>query len=183
MPTPTNTLIGLGSQNASINVYIENRPPLPEYESLNSFKPLNPHDISTIATLTGNHWRKIFNVYAKLVHELHSKNYNTWQTLRDDYLLQENSDQRLIFSKLTVDEISPSSPTYQSKNIHIVMGKTYAKKLGVDTSCYWLSESFAINEAKKLIVCPYFDYRQLSNIKITQLVQLIKQLQKDDLKN
>ena len=62
--------IGLGVQEAALQVYIANRPPLPEYEMLSKLQPMQPGDIARIAAETGNHWRKIFNVYAKLVFAL-----------------------------------------------------------------------------------------------------------------
>jgi hypothetical protein len=176
MNSPKNNISGLGSVNANIKVYIENRPPLPQYQELTSVIPLPPSEILNIGALTGNHWRKIFNVYAKLIFELNTYGFNSWQALRDSYLLQKNSNESLIFSKLTASDLEDKSTDRKNNTIHIVMGKTYARKLELDSMCYWLSESFAINESKKMIVCPYFDYRQLSNIRISQLVQLIKQL-------
>ena len=41
---------------------------------------------------------------------------------------------------------------------------------------FWLNEHFAISEQHKLIVCPYLDYRQLSNARIEQLIGLVQQL-------
>lgn len=176
MSSPLNTPIGLGSSDAYLSVYIENKPPLPEYENLSSLRPIAPLDIANIAQLTGNHWRKIFNVYAKLLFEINKRNCSSWQVLREEYLLQQHSHENLVFSPLTESDLTLNSMDSPSPIIHMVMGKNYAKKLKVDSLCYWLSEDFAINESKKLIICPYFDYRQLSNIKITQLTQLIKQL-------
>ena len=171
-----NSTIGLGTVNANIKVYIENIPPLPEYQKLEFLQQIKPNEISNIANLTGNHWRKIFNVYAKLVFELNARDFLSWQELRDNYLLQNHSNESLIFSPLTKKQLDLNNMVDQQKPIHIIMGKTYAKKLNLDKLCHWLSEDFAVNESKNLIICPYFDYRQLSNIKITQLTQLIKQL-------
>jgi hypothetical protein len=60
------------------------------------------------------------------------------------------------------------------------MGKTYAKSLlssgALDLELIWLNNEFAINHSQRLIVCPYFDYRQLSNVKIERLAELIKEL-------
>ena len=64
--------------------------------------------------------------------------------------------------------------------MHIICGKGYAKalinsgKLIVDL--VWLDDEFAIDSENKLIVCPYFDYRQLSNIKIERLAGLLQNL-------
>lgn len=160
---------GFGNNNASIYLYIENTPPLEQYQTLNTVKPLASGEIANIAKLTGNHWRKIFNVLAKLVFELENTSFERWQILRDDALLQNNSNYCLRFD-------TPAFAPLDCNKVHIILGKTYATKLGIAEQCYWLTPYFAINQNKKIIVCPYFDYRQLSNVKITQLVQLIKPL-------
>lgn len=168
-------MIGLGNKNASLQVYIENIPPLEMYQQLAQVRAMNTGEISMIADLTGNHWRKIFNVFAKLLFELQPQHYPSWQTLRDEHLLQANSEQLLLFSPP-----EQSNTNHQSKLpnvITIIMGKMYADKLGLAEQALWLNEVFAINKETKTIICPYFDYRQLSNVKISQLVNLIKQLQ------
>lgn len=170
--------IGFGSATAQLRVYIENIPPLSEYQNLRSVVPLQPGEIKGIGQLTGNHWRKIFNVFAKLLHEYKPNNYSSWQNLREEYLLQKDGNESLLFSTPCYDEIKQNEQLIKKdKIITIIIGKTYAGKLGLTEHCYWLSESFAIDTTTNLIICPYFDYRQLSNIKITQLVQLIKQLE------
>lgn len=169
-------MIGLGNKNANLQVYIENMPPLKIYQQLAQVKAMNKGEIRMIADLTGNHWRKIFNVFAKLLFELQPQHYPTWQTLRDEYLLQANSDQLLLFSPP-----AQSNSNHQIKQpnvITIIMGKMYANKLGLAEQVLWLNEVFAINKETKTIICPYFDYRQLSNVKICQLVSLIKSLQR-----
>jgi len=162
--------IGLGNSNAQLGVYIENIPNLPEYLQLDCCQPLKKHEIFSIVEQTGNHWRKIFNVYAKLIFELSDPNYDTWQNFRDNELLQQHSNQKLIFTPPVLD----AKPI--KKQIHLVLGKTYASKLALSEKCQWLSAEFAINTEHRLIISPYFDYRQLSNIKISQLCRLIKQL-------
>ncbi|MDO6445585.1 hypothetical protein Q4493_07335 [Colwellia sp. 1_MG-2023] len=171
------TFKGLGKPTAQLNVFIENTPPLTEYQTLQACRPMQVGEIKTIADLTGNHWRKIFNVYAKLAFELTPTKYKTWQDFRDCALLQNHSNENLLFN-LTPQEILQhvSNKPLLSDNISIIMGKTYATKLGFSETCHWLSAEFAVNADKKLVICPYFDYRQLSNIKITQLCQLINAL-------
>ena len=64
-----NLPVGLGNDNANIIFYIRNRPPLKTYQNLNSVKPLIPGEVSHICQETGNHWRKVFNIYAlSLIH-------------------------------------------------------------------------------------------------------------------
>lgn len=191
---------GLGNDNAKIIFYIRNRPPLATYQNLNSVKPLIPGEISHICQETGNHWRKIFNVYAKLLFELSANKFSSWQQLRDEQLLQAQSQHCLLFSAPNLTpNLTPSCTTntapYRHKTsnpqtahtadfttampeekLHIVLGKGYAQELNLCRESTWLSDDFAINPEIGLIICPYFDYRQLSNVKITQLAGLIKQL-------
>ncbi|MEW6982354.1 hypothetical protein AAD001_06860 [Colwelliaceae bacterium 6471] len=166
-------MIGLGDRNANIFVYTANRPPLDTYQQLDTFAHIKQGEISTIAEQTGNHWRKIFNVYAKLMFELSANGHNTWQELREQSLLQQGSKQALVFSPPCFDA-KKLEQGHNNASVHIIMGKTYASSLNIAEQCLWLSPDFAINEKAQLIVCPYFDYRQLSNIKITQLITLIK---------
>jgi hypothetical protein len=181
------TKVGLGSDTACLNVYIANRPPLSRYENLSSCGPLGRGEIAHIAKETGNHWRKIFNVYAKLVYCLDEKTlslsrdknadkhlnlgahqFDCWQSYRDAALLQAGSNTALWFSPLEVSSCEAS----KKRNIHIVMGRQYAASLHLpDMEIY--DRDFAINVPRRIIVTPYFDYRQLSNVKLEVLADLI----------
>lgn len=174
------TPVGLGDEKATIKYYIRNRPPLPIYQELSYVMPLKNAEIAHICLETGNHWRKIFNVYAKLLFELAPANFSTWQHLRDNSLLQKDSRHCLLFSAFKLPETKVKAPE-QNHKLHIILGKGYADELGLSEKCTWLSQDFAINERLGVIICPYFDYRQLSNQKITQLVGLIRQLSKPNL--
>jgi hypothetical protein len=166
----TNNLVGLGDSNAKIFFYIKNRPPLIRYQNLTVVEALAANEISAIGHETGNHWRKIFNVYAKLLFEITPKGFSSWQKLRDHALLQENSENCLLFSPPNVSALK------SNKTLHVILGKGYGEQLGFCNDCTWLSNDFAINEELGIIICPYFDYRQLSNRKIVQLSGLISQL-------
>ncbi|MGR6873348.1 DUF6942 family protein [Pseudomonas sp. HK3] len=187
--------VGLGDahhapQQVSINVYIANRPPMPPYDELDDCMPMQTGDIGAIAQHTGNHWRKVFNVYAKLMYEFmqtldarttklsetqhftHAlKNHATWQQYRDDQLLQADSGTTLLFSPPLATE---------DHSLHIIMGKGYALQLGYEYQAPFLieheHEDFACYRDQKVILCPYFDYRQLSNQKITTLVGIMLSL-------
>ncbi|TQV89125.1 DUF6942 family protein [Aliikangiella coralliicola] len=159
------SLVGIGSQQARLAVYIANRPPLPEFTGLNDFRPMVSGEIKCIADLTGNHWRKIFNCYAKLSFLLDSNNYSSWQELRDNQLLQSNGNEQLLFSPPDINE---------SRIIKIICGRTYFKDLNLNISVDWVDSYFGLNFESKLIVTPYFDYRQLTNQRIEQLVDYIK---------
>jgi hypothetical protein len=149
-----------------------------EYQQLNFITPITTDEITTINNACGNGWRKVFNVYAKMLYALDNKHFAfskfapTWQKYRDSFLLQTNSKVALLFS--------PPQLMLNSESIHIICGKTYAKHLlttgQLMANFIWLDAEFAIDKTQKLIVCPYFDYRQLSNIKIERLAYLLKEL-------
>jgi hypothetical protein len=159
-------MVGVGGQAAKLVVFIANRPPLPTFESLEIFRPLVDGEIAAIAQESGNHWRKIFNCYAKLAYSLDATGENSWQHYRDRRLLQQDSNEQLIFSP----------PKFTDHNqIHIICGKTYFQSLKLTLKVDWIDPYFAVAQSFPLIVSPYFDYRQLSNQRIDQLVRLIKQ--------
>jgi len=170
-------IIGIGDTQFTFAVYIANQPDMPEYKSLKQLTALQSGDINVIGQVCGNGWRKVFNVYAKLLYALDKKHYNfaryapTWQQYRDNYLLQNNSHTALLFT--------PPKLCSESSNqvIHIICGRTYAKKLinesKLETKLLWLDEEFAVDLKHKVVVCPYFDYRQLSNLKIQRLSMLL----------
>jgi len=138
---------------------------------MSGIRSVRTGEIKQIGEQTGNHWRKIFNCFAKLCFEINTQSENTWQELRDNQLLRGESDQLLLFSK--PDLTSSVDTNYK---IRIICGKTYFNHLPREFNVEWIDDSFAINEREKLIVCPYFDYRQLNNKKINQLANLIKKM-------
>jgi len=138
---------------------------------------LSPGEIAHICTETGNHWRKIFNVYAKLVFSLAGgklgpqlDRYSRWQIYRDEALLMQGSETALWFSPP-----GPGAGLSRVDGVHVIMGKQY----GASVCQYPLSPvdvDFSINAERRLIICPYFDYRQLSNKKLAILSELIQSL-------
>lgn len=173
---------GFGDEKAQFCVYLANRPAMAEYQQLDSVMALAPGDIDRIYRHCGNGWRKIFNVYAKLLFALdkhqfsYAQHANSWQEFRDNKLLQKHSNTALLFSPPQFDiALQPQN------SIHIIAGRTYAKQLlaeGLQTELHWLNDEFAIDPNRKLLVTPFFDYRQLNNEKIcytTALLLLLKQ--------
>ncbi|WP_196139024.1 hypothetical protein [Aliikangiella sp. G2MR2-5] len=156
-------LIGLGNSHANIVVCIGNRPPLDEYQQLDSLRPMRNGEIKSIADRTGNHWRKIFNCFAKFAFDLEPENFACWQDLRDESLLQKDSNYALLFSQ----------PDWNTDSqIRVICGKQYFFD-SIGGNIEWVDEFFAVDKKRKLIVSPYFDYRQLSNVKIEALKRLI----------
>ena len=170
--------IGLGCTDFTMAVYIANKPNMLEYQQLTCISPLTSNEIQAINQACGNGWRKVFNVYAKLLYALDNNNFSyskrapTWQEYRDNFLLQLHSQTALLFS--------PPLLSTSAKTLHIICGKTYAKHLlsvgKLVANFVWLDDEFAIDKAQNIIVCPYFDYRQLSNINIEKLAELLNDL-------
>lgn len=160
-----------------------NRPPLKEYTNINDVSALSAGEIHRIASETGNHWRKVFNVYAKFIFSLATANndsavlnYKTWQQYRDEKLLQNDSRTQLYFDS---DELSALLSVVDPHSIRIVMGKAFAESVLKNITLTWLDSCFAINKELSIIVCPYFDYRQLSNERIEILVKHVIALQRN----
>ncbi|MEY8213660.1 MAG: hypothetical protein RPR97_04145 [Colwellia sp.] len=170
--------IGFGDKDFSFAVYIANKPNMLEYQGLCEVTTLVEGEIDVINQACGNGWRKVFNVYAKLLYCLDNKHYDfstyapNWQGYRDKYLLQAQSKTALL--------LSAPQLTLRKEVVHIICGKGHAKALinsgTLVANLTWLDDDFAIDRENKLIVCPYFDYRQLSNIKIERLAGLLYEL-------
>ena len=183
MPTD----MGLGDGNGRFRVYIANRPGLAPFDTTQTILPTVEGTITEIGKHCGNGWRKVFNVYAKLVFALGDAKLiggkSSWQQYRDEKLLRADSDTALLFSppNLTKTEASNETTLREDNSLeyHIIMGKHYALSLDLPDDLRWLDNEFAISANANCIVCPYFDYRQLSNIKIIRLVELIKSLSTD----
>lgn len=169
---------GLGDAQSRFSVYIANRPPLDDYQQLVGVQAMQPGEISHIAQQTGNHWRKIFNVYAKLVYALEPQGFASWQHYREEFLLQKHSKQALLFS----------APDLSRPGLHLIMGRAYArayigtcaanddKNLALNAELLAVDADFQVDPKKRLVVTPYFDYRQLSNEKLARLRALISHL-------
>jgi len=172
----SNDCHGLGDKHAALKVYIGNRPNFTFALDSNGTCPAIADEINAIGNACGNGWRKVFNLYAKLMFELPRKKFPmqkqhiSWQQYRDNELLRSSSNTALMFNPPIVDDIAHA-------HLSIIMGRTYAKSLILPTSLVWETDAFAIDIEHKLIVCPYFDYRQLSNIKISYLVRLMNRIQ------
>ena len=87
-----------------------------------------------------------------------------------EYFEQKNSKTALLFSAPIINGINKNQ-------LHIIAGRTHAKNLlqqgKLNAQFNWLDDEFAIDTTNNIIVCPYFDYRQLSNIKIARLSELV----------
>lgn len=177
MKTLPISVSGFGDVAACIRIYIANRPPMAEYAGLQAVQALHSGEIELINRACGNGWRKVFNVYAKLLFVLDTKQFafaqqaGSWQQYREQHLLQAGSNTALMFS---APDLKPTT-----KTVHIIAGRTHAKALleaGLAAQLSWLNNEFAVDKHNRLLVCPYFDYRQLNNEKLAFLAQRIKAL-------
>jgi hypothetical protein len=179
------TNIGFGDSDFNFAVYIANKPNMLEYQALCGVTELVEGEINVINQACGNGWRKVFNVYAKLLYALDKKSFDystkapTWQDYRDKHLLQGQSKTALLFSapQLVTNNIVVNNIIANKNTVHIICGKGHAKAListgKIHTNLVWLDDEFAVDIENRLIVCPYFDYRQLSNIKIERVASLL----------
>lgn len=172
------TNVGFGDHNANFRVYVAAPPPMPAYQHLCSIIPLQASDLHQIYLECGNGWRKIFNVYAKLLFTLPVEQFAfqskaaSWQQFRDEQLLQKHGNNALCFD----------APTLVHSGFHLIAGRTLAKQLssqGLNAELHWLNAEFAVDPTQKLLVTPFFDYRQLNNEKIAVSAKLLQLLAKD----
>ena len=174
------TVVGFGVSDAQFQVLLSAPPPMAAFAHLTTLIPLKTGDIAHIGKECGNGWRKIFNVYAKLLFALPTGCFNfstqahSWQQFRDEMLLQTKSNTALLFS--------PPRLCQSQTSIQLIAGRTLAKSYqnqGLALQLHWLTPEFAVDLQHKVLVTPFFDYRQLNNQKIAITAKLVKLLVDD----
>ena len=156
--------VGFGKESAKLILYIDKRPELDFCESLRDLEELKPNQLEEIKA-TGNHWRKILNIFAKLAFAMDSKSCDTWQAYRDDKLLTEQGDEALLFQDALVD----------SEAIHLIRGKHFFQDFDLEDEDFeTLDEAGKISFSGRMYQVPYLDYRQFPNSLIEQLVEVMK---------
>lgn len=173
MPATPNA-IGFGSSDSAIKIYIANRPPIDNYPEMDVLRGLAAGELSHIVQNTSNHWRKVFNVYAKFLFDWYSQQRRddlplSWQAYRDTQLFQSSSQEALLFSAPQFND--------DDHSFHIIAGKTYASNLSLP-GLTWLDAHFAVDKNLRIIVSPYPDYRQLTNERIARLISIMKSFQR-----
>lgn len=141
-----NTLVALGADEPIIVLYTATLPLLPvepcQGDQLN---------IAELIALNGNHWRKIFSIYAKLLAPL----ADDWRHYRDHHLLHRAVQIRLA-----------NAPT--GSELRIVAGKASWEALACNTSTLEVIDKHAKLFVDNQTLCtPYFDYRQFPNSLVT----------------
>lgn len=162
---------GLGGIRSSsrfgLCLYLPHRPDMPEYAQLQHIRLLKSGDIAAIINSCGNHWRKIFVIFAKLACAIDSRGLD-WKHYMNEHLLQASGQEQLLFvsADFCLDDAD-------ARMIHLVSGKACAESFARLPACASISEDFSINGAGNVVITPYFDYRQLSNAKIEYLLGLL----------
>lgn len=173
-------MVAFGDAAAQFRVYLPQPPAMEAYQQLNGVLALSPGEIEQIYRHCGNGWRKIFNVYAKLLCSLATGLLSTpcagesWQQYRDQLLLQAGSGTALCFS---APELPAPAGCFQ-----LIAGRTHARQLlaaGMAADFVWLNSEFAVDPQQRLLVTPFFDYRQLNNAKIQLTARLLQLLQRE----
>ncbi len=166
---PPSVIAGLGCAKASLLLYTPHRPPLTRYQQLQGYQPAMPGECDQIIRETGNHWRKIFSIFAKLAQHLFYPN-ETWQAVRDTHLLTAGSHTGLVFQNRLVSPLQNATTT-----LHIIGGQAFAesfeqtwrKPQRVAGNCK-LQGSY--EEEGAVYRTPYLDYRQFTNAMIADLL-------------
>ena len=158
---------GFGSLEPKWVLYIENRPPLPEYEHDN-FRLLGNGEAAEVIAQTSNHWRKVFSIMAKISFALFETNCNTWQEYRDTKLLTEHGFEAISYLPFNKGE----ARAYFS----IVCGFTYAgTQLDLDSLIpHQTHAKLLLVPGQKCLVTPYFDWRQLNNELLEKVIDIMK---------
>ena len=157
---------GFGSPQANLIIYCNNTPTTSLLIN-NQIIPICYPDIEKINTDNGNGWRKIFNVYAKLLFEINPLKFKSWQDLRNDFLLQSHCNHQLV---LNPDSI----PSLNNNTLQILMGKTFALTHYNETQIDWIEPHIAKVKDENVFITPYFDYRQFNNEKIKNFAKIVK---------
>lgn len=149
---------------SQLHFLVPHAPPLMQCDGAQGTLPAMDNRLLESLMATGNHWRKIINCAAKTAYLWQPQGYQTWQNYRDDFLLRGNSQQFLHWGQCDVHALS---------GFKIITGKQHGQNL---LGPVWQEGDFYLEAEQGIIVSPYFDYRQLSNLKIQQLVGYLQSL-------
>ncbi|SIS43426.1 DUF6942 family protein [Neptunomonas antarctica] len=148
----------LGAVTADIILYTENRPMLPA-DILYGERLMIPDLIA----LNGNHWRKIFTIFAKLVSPS-----DDWRGYRDGFLLQEK--EAIYFGDALHEMLHETRNETgdvignTTVKIHLISGKSTWDRLGVNLEEFQPLDPQQRLWVKDNMICmPYLDYRQFPN--------------------
>ena len=160
--------IGFGNTFPKWTLHIANRPDLEPFEH-DVFRQLELGEAAQIIQQTSNHWRKVFSIMAKISFALFDTGCDTWQQYRDTKLLTSEGFEAINFEPYQ---------TGKSSTLSLICGFQYAEQ---QTELAKLIPHIAqpkllLPETKEFIVTPYFDWRQLNNEILAQLITLMRNI-------
>ena len=156
----------IGEATAVLNVCINNVPEWPSQTFPENTTTLSGNELSQLIAVNSNHWRKIFNVYAKLLHAINPKNTDDWRQVRDHRLLQAGNQHALTLGTPRLEQ--------PLKSLTLIAGKQFAENLGLLTNAQEIHPGIYRPSINNCLVVPYFDYRALSDKKIAWLADEIR---------
>ncbi|BCE00968.1 DUF6942 family protein [Marinicellulosiphila megalodicopiae] len=162
---------GFGATDGTFTVYCANTPSTTALDP-HKITPICYQDIEQINSDNGNGWRKIFNVYAKILFEINSMTFKDWQSLRNEYLLQTHCAHSLILNPIDITK---------TQNVQLIMGKGFALSFFDEPDIQWITPKIAhvkLADYPNTFITPYFDYRQFNNADITEFANIIKNIAK-----
>ncbi|MEH6444308.1 MAG: hypothetical protein V7784_10445 [Oceanospirillaceae bacterium] len=154
MNTQPQSVASLGVMQPKTVLYIDNQPLVLEDNLAN---------VPELIGKNGNHWRKIFTIFAKLCSE------DDWKVYRDTQLLQQE------------EQINFTSQISAQAAVHIFSGKQCWQRFSVgDDALSNMRQSsckrvfYKTNQQGMLLLySPYFDYRQFPNTLIMEVKAII----------
>ena len=159
--------VGIGSEQPRWVLCIANRPELDKFQH-EIFTTLKLGEAAEIIHQTSNHWRKLFSIMAKISFALFETGCDTWQQYRDTKLLTAEGFETISFEP--VEEVSRNAVPC------IVAGFTYADTQ-VDLAQFLPLENDAkvlCRPGSNIVVTPYFDWRQLTNAILENVILVIE---------
>lgn len=147
-------------------LYTATRPPMARFADCESLS-LASGEVCEIIAECGNHWRKIFSIFAKLSFALVEHDCKTWQEYRDLVLLTEQGSELIVFEHHLVE--APADA------IHFISGQKHFAEFDLNDFSP-LDDDAKVLENGQILQTPYFDYRQLNNALIEQLVAYCQSL-------
>jgi hypothetical protein len=175
-------IVGFGviKHSPRVVLHIANRPPLDDFQH-NISRPLQLGEAASIIQQTGNHWRKVFSILAKISFSLFDTQCQTWQEYRDTKLLTEQGFEFIAFSSLGVTTEQHAQNLKQLKSdprpyVSLVCGFSYAQSQLdlLSLVSHQKFEKLKWSEPHQCLVTPYFDWRQLNNEMLDVVVSIIK---------
>lgn len=141
-------------------LYMDKEPPFEDFEE---FTPFTHHHLAQVMA-SGNHWRKIINIFAKLAFGFKGMGCSSWQEYRDRFLLRDSGELILVNRTNLIDD----------DGIHLICGKKQFDSMNLGEGVLQsLDAEGKVRVRDRVIQTPYFDYRQFPNKLIDELIKYL----------